>query len=112
LQGKIPGAQIYKSTGAPGAELGSSFAGSGSINGDISPLYVIDGVTSAIIASAPGLDRVTRSGGGGFAFATLEDPVNRIADLNPDEIEGHRGPQRIICFGDLWIEGIRWRKSS
>nr|MDP9178916.1 SusC/RagA family TonB-linked outer membrane protein [Gemmatimonadota bacterium] len=87
LQGKIPGAQIYKSTGAPGGGTRVIIRGSGSINGDISPLYVIDGVIVSDAAFAPGLDRVTRSGGGGFAWPTLEDPVNRIADINPDQIE-------------------------
>ena len=87
LQGKIPGAQIYKSTGAPGGGTRVIIRGSGSINGDISPLYVIDGVIVSDAAFAPGLDRVTRAGGGGFSAFSQEDPVNRIADINPDEIE-------------------------
>ena len=88
LQGKIPGAQIQQNTGAPGGGNRIRIRGTSSILGNAQPLYVVDGVITSDVAIAPGTNRVTRASG-----ATLitqpnqENPINRIADLNPDDIE-------------------------
>lgn len=44
LQGKIPGLQIIAPSGRPGADVTVRIRGSSSINGDNSPLIVVDGV--------------------------------------------------------------------
>ncbi|MFT3911145.1 MAG: SusC/RagA family TonB-linked outer membrane protein [Ferruginibacter sp.] len=44
LQGKVPGITVLSSSGAPGTSAGIFIRGQGSIQGDVSPLYVVDGI--------------------------------------------------------------------
>lgn len=78
LQGKLPGADIWKNSGAPGGGVQVRLRGITSINASADPLYVVDGVIVSDVAVPANLSEVT----GGE-----DDPVNRIADLNPSEIE-------------------------
>ena len=88
LQGKIPGAQIQQNTGAPGGGNRIRIRGTSSILGNAQPLYVVDGMIASDVAIAPGTNRVTRaSGATALAIPSQENPVNRIADINPDDIE-------------------------
>lgn len=88
LQGKIPGAQIQQNTGAPGGGNRIRIRGTSSILGNAQPLYVVDGVITSDVAIAPGTNRLTRAGGAtAITTPSQENPVNRIADLNPDDIE-------------------------
>jgi TonB-linked SusC/RagA family outer membrane protein len=88
LQGKIPGAQIQQNTGAPGGGNRIRIRGTSSILGNAQPLYVVDGVIASDVAIAPGTNRVTRaSGATALSIPSQENPVNRIADINPDDIE-------------------------
>jgi TonB-dependent starch-binding outer membrane protein SusC len=85
LQGKIPGAVISTNSGAPGGGAQVQLRGVTSINASSSPLYVIDGVLANNAAVLTGLNSITAAGGG---MASMQDqPVNRIADLNPADIE-------------------------
>lgn len=47
LQGRAAGVQVTNSTGAPGGSVRIRIRGSNSINGDNSPLYVVDGFIGA-----------------------------------------------------------------
>ena len=87
LQGKVAGAQIQQNTGAPGGGNRIRLRGTSSILGNATPLYVVDGVITSDVAIAPGTNRVTRAAGSAIAVSSQESPVNRIADLNPDDIE-------------------------
>ena len=88
LQGKIAGAQIQQNTGAPGGGNRIRLRGTSSILGNSQPLYVIDGVIASDVAIAPGTNRVSRAGGAtAITVVSQENPVNRIADINPDDIE-------------------------
>jgi TonB-linked SusC/RagA family outer membrane protein len=78
LQGKLTGADIWKNSGAPGGGVQVRLRGITSINASADPLYVVDGVIVSDVAIPANLPQVT----GGE-----DDPVNRIADLNPSEIE-------------------------
>jgi TonB-linked SusC/RagA family outer membrane protein len=89
LQGKIAGAQIQSNTGAPGGGNRIRIRGISSILGNSQPLYVVDGVIASDVAIAPGTNRITKASGSvTIAVPSQENPVNRIADLNPDDIEG------------------------
>ncbi len=44
LQGRVPGVTVLSSSGAPGTSAGIFIRGQGSIQGDISPLYIVDGI--------------------------------------------------------------------
>jgi hypothetical protein len=48
-------------------------------------------------------------GRGGGNASNQDNPVNRIADLNPNDIERIRSPQRRLRRRDLWRPGDQWR---
>jgi TonB-linked SusC/RagA family outer membrane protein len=87
LQGKVAGAQIQQNTGAPGGGNRIRLRGITSLISTANPLYVVDGVVTADIGIAPGLNKITLASGTGIAVSSQESPVNRIADLNPNDIE-------------------------
>jgi TonB-dependent starch-binding outer membrane protein SusC len=86
LQGKIPGALIQANSGAPGGGIQVNLRGVSTINGDVNNLFVIDGVVVSNDAIPNGADAVTAAQSGGNP-RNQDNPVNRIADLNPEDIE-------------------------
>lgn len=78
LQGKVLGASINMNNGAPGGGGQIQIRGVSSILGSGEPLFVIDGVISSNDARSNGSASVTRG---------QDNNVNRLADLNPAEIE-------------------------
>ena len=87
FQGKIAGAQISQSTGAPGGGNRIRIRGISSILGSAQPLYVVDGVIVSDVAIGSGTNKVTRAAGSSISVGNQENPANRIADLNPNDIE-------------------------
>ena len=87
LQGKIAGTQISTSTGAPGGGNRVRIRGISSILGSAQPLYVVDGVIVSDVSIGNGTNKVTRAAGTAISSVSQESPVNRIADLNPNDIE-------------------------
>src|SRR5438105_1442117 len=74
--------------GAPGGGSVVNLRGVTSIIGKFTPLYVVDGVIVSDAAIPPGTNLLTKSYGNGLSIAGVQDnPVNRIADLNPDNVE-------------------------
>ncbi len=86
LQGKIPGALIQSNSGAPGGGIQVNLRGVSTINGDVNNLFVIDGVVVSNDAIPNGADAVTAAQAGGNP-RNQDNAVNRIADLNPEDIE-------------------------
>ncbi|HEX7337125.1 MAG TPA: SusC/RagA family TonB-linked outer membrane protein [Gemmatimonadales bacterium] len=86
LQGKIPGALIQSNSGAPGGGIQVNLRGVSTINADVNPLFVIDGIVVSNEAIPNGADAVTAAQAGGNP-RNQDNPVNRIADLNPEDIE-------------------------
>lgn len=86
LQGKLAGANLQFNSGAPGGGAQLRLRGISTINGQSSPLYVIDGVVISNIAVSSGTNAITAAAAGGNA-STQDNPVNRISDLNPNDIE-------------------------
>jgi TonB-linked SusC/RagA family outer membrane protein len=88
LQGKVTGARINMNTGAPGGGGQIQIRGTTSILGNGEPLFVIDGVIMSNASIAGGANTLTRAGGAGTNIASVQDNrTNRLADLNPNEIE-------------------------
>ncbi|NUO38307.1 MAG: SusC/RagA family TonB-linked outer membrane protein [Gemmatimonadaceae bacterium] len=85
LQGKVPGAVISQNSGAPGGGSQVQLRGVTSLNAASSPLYVIDGVLVNNSQIGSGVNSITAAGGG--ITNSQDQPVNRIADLNPADIE-------------------------
>jgi TonB-dependent starch-binding outer membrane protein SusC len=86
LQGKIPGALIQANSGAPGGGIQVNLRGVSTIVGEVNNLFVIDGVVVSNDAIPNGADAVTAAQAGGNP-RNQDNPVNRIADLNPEDIE-------------------------
>jgi len=88
LQGKIPGALIEQNNGgAPGGGLQIQIRGVTSINADASPLYVIDGVVIDNETINSGENAITGAGNNTITQDSEDNSPNRIADLNPNDIE-------------------------
>ena len=86
LQGKIPGALIQANSGAPGGGIQVSLRGVSTINASTDPLFVVDGVVISNDAIPNGADAVTAAQAGGNP-RNQDNPTNRIADINPEDIE-------------------------
>ncbi len=86
LQGKIPGANISQNSGAPGGGIQVSMRGVSTINAGAEPLFVVDGIVVANSQIPNGADAVTAAQAGGNP-RNQDNPTNRIADLNPEDIE-------------------------
>ncbi len=87
LQGKIAGTHISTSTGAPGGGNRVRIRGISSILGSTQPLYVIDGVIVSDVSIGSGTNKVTGAAGNAISVVNQEAPVNRISDINPNDVE-------------------------
>jgi len=118
LQGKIPGAVISSNNGgAPGGGLQIQVRGVTSINGNALPLYVVDGVIVNNETVNADENAINQSGGGqtstGVATAGAPSPqdngINRIADINPDDIESLevlKGASAAAIYGSKASAGV------
>jgi TonB-linked SusC/RagA family outer membrane protein len=112
LQGKIPGAIVSTNSGAPGGGTQVQLRGVNTILSNFQPIYVVDGVIVNNSALQNGLNVITQaSRSGGVAnFASSQDQmVNRIADLNPNDIESVqvlKGPSATSIYGSVGANGV------
>ncbi|WP_342374744.1 SusC/RagA family TonB-linked outer membrane protein [Myxococcus stipitatus] len=109
LQGKIAGANIQSNSGAPGGGIQMRLRGVSTINGSTAPLYVIDGVLVSDAAIASGIFVVTESVRGSNPNATQDNQVNRIADINPNDIESIevlKGASAAAIYGSKAANGV------
>src|SRR5438876_2252268 len=90
MQGKALGAVISMNSGAPGGGAQVQIRGITSILGNGQPLFVMDGVIISNDAISDGANSITGAGtrttSAGIG-GTQDALVNRLADLNPEEIE-------------------------
>jgi TonB-dependent starch-binding outer membrane protein SusC len=111
LQGKVPGAVIQQNNGgAPGGGLQIQIRGITSINANASPLYVIDGVVLDNDTFNPGINAVTGADNQEGVGPDMQDNgVNRIADLNPEDIESIevlKGASASAIYGSKASSGV------
>jgi TonB-linked SusC/RagA family outer membrane protein len=108
LQGKVPGATITQNSGAPGGGVQIMIRGVSTINAGFQPLYVIDGVIIDNSTIANGLNVVSQSARGNFS-SSQDQPTNRAADLNPNDIENIqilKGPSASSIYGSRGSNGV------
>ncbi|MGN6107307.1 MAG: SusC/RagA family TonB-linked outer membrane protein [Kofleriaceae bacterium] len=108
LQGKLAGANLQFNSGAPGGGAQLRLRGISTINGQSSPLYVIDGVVVSNVAVPSGSNAITGAAAGGSA-SNQDNPVNRIADLNPNDIEQIevlKGASAAALYGSKASNGV------
>ena len=82
LQGKVIGASINMNNGAPGGGGQIQIRGQSSLIGRIEPLIIIDGVAISNATRSNRMAVVT-----GSLNAGEENGTNRLADINPNDIE-------------------------
>lgn len=87
LQGKLTGANIINNTGAPGGGISVKLRGITTITGSSEPLYIVDGIYMDNSAISAGTNPVTQARTNGQVADDQDNPSNRIADLNPEDIE-------------------------
>ncbi len=87
LYGKFKGANISASSGAPGGGISMRLRGVTSIFGDQQPLFIVDGVYIDNSSVSLGNNIVSQAAGGGNPSTNQDDASNRIADIDPEDIE-------------------------
>lgn len=111
LAGKFAGAQITAASGAPGGGMSVKLRGVTSINGQGQPLYIIDGVyVNNNSVYAGGLNEISNAAGGGASSTDSQDNAsNRIADINPDDIQNIeilKGASASAIYGSRAAAGV------
>ena len=110
LQGKVVGARINMNSGAPGGGGQIQFRGVTSVLGNGEPLYVIDGVLMSNASIASGANTLTRAAGAAGNIASAQDNrTNRLADINPSEIEDVqvlKGAAASALYGSRATNGV------
>ncbi|TAJ54431.1 MAG: SusC/RagA family TonB-linked outer membrane protein [Chitinophagaceae bacterium] len=108
LQGRVSGLTITPTTGAAGASSQIVLRGFNSLSLSNSPLFVVDG----IIMDNSTVDE-TSNGGSSLGLASdrpnrNNDYTNRIADINPNDIESVtvlKGPEATALYGSQASSG-------
>ena len=109
LQGKVAGADIQTNSGAPGGGVQVRMRGITSINAPAEPLYVVDGVIMSDVAIPSNQNAVTGASQGSNPTVNQDAQVNRIADLNPadiDRIEVLKGAAASSIYGVRASNGV------
>jgi len=109
LQGKVLGASIRANSGAPGGGMQLQLRGVTSINGSSEPLYVVDGVIVSNVAIPSNQNAVTKATQGSNQSLTQDNQVNRIADINPNDIENIevlKGASASAIYGSRASNGV------
>ncbi len=109
LEGKIPGAYINANSGAPGGGITVKLRGVTSVYGNTQPLYVVDGVFIDNSSTSAGLNAVTSAARGGLPTSTQDNPSNRIADIDPQDIENIeilKGASAAAIYGSKAAAGV------
>ncbi|UZD22771.1 SusC/RagA family TonB-linked outer membrane protein [Algoriphagus halophytocola] len=104
LYGKVAGATIRSNGGAPGGGMSIQLRGISSLIGASQPLIIVDGVY--INNSFQSTGRAAVSGAGG---SNQDDGSNRLADLNPADIENIevlKGPSAAAIYGTRANAGV------
>lgn len=105
LSGKIPGVNIRSNSGAPGGGFNVQMRGISTLGaGSSQPLYIIDGVYVNNSTISNGRYQATGATGAGE-----DNGGNRLADLNPDDIESIevlKGPSAAAIYGQRANAGV------
>ena len=112
LQGKFAGADIGQNNGAPGGGNIVRMRGVTSVIGTFQPLYVVDGVIVSNQEIGRGTNLLTRAFTSQGIIPTVDNQdnaINRIADLNPNDIENVevlKGASASAIYGSKAANGV------
>jgi TonB-linked SusC/RagA family outer membrane protein len=108
LYGKFTGANISANSGAPGGGISVKLRGITSLVANSQPLFIVDGVYFDNSSINAGLNVVSRAAGQG-SILFQDDPSNRVADLDPqdiDRIEILKGASAAAIYGSRAAGGV------
>ena len=108
LAGRIAGATVSQNSGAPGGGNQIRLRGVTSVFGSADPLYVVDGVIVSNETIQSGLNAITSAARSSNA-SNQDNGVNRIADLNPNDIESLevlKGASASAIYGSKAANGV------
>jgi TonB-linked SusC/RagA family outer membrane protein len=110
LNGKVVGANINSTSGAPGGGVSVQLRGVSTITGNVQPLYVIDGVYAVSTEIGNGAGSASFTGASsGTGRTTQDNGTNRISDINPADIESIeilKGPSAAAIYGQRANAGV------
>jgi TonB-linked SusC/RagA family outer membrane protein len=109
LAGKFSGAEIKANSGAPGGGISMRLRGVTSIFGDQQPLFIVDGVYVDNSTIGLGNNIVSQAAGGGNPSTNQDDASNRIADIDPEDIENVeilKGASAAAIYGSRAAGGV------
>ncbi|NVO29911.1 SusC/RagA family TonB-linked outer membrane protein [Hymenobacter lapidiphilus] len=110
LSGKIVGANIAQTSGAPGGGISVQLRGLSTLTGSNQPLYIIDGVYAISAEVGNGAGSAAFTGASGGAGRTNQDNgTNRLSDLNPSDIESItvlKGSSAAAIYGQRANAGV------
>ncbi|MBX2828635.1 MAG: SusC/RagA family TonB-linked outer membrane protein [Flavobacteriaceae bacterium] len=104
LYGKVTGVNITASSGAPGGGFALRLRGISSINGNNQPLIIVDGVYINNVEIPSGLRFAS-----GANRPNEENAANRLADLDPNDIEDIeilKGSSAAAIYGQRGNAGV------
>jgi TonB-dependent SusC/RagA subfamily outer membrane receptor len=108
MRGKVTGANITSNSGAPGGGIKMRLRGVSTIIGNSDPLFILDGVMVSNATIPGGVNAVTQGEKGNIA-SSQEDALNRIADINPNDIESIqilKGAAASAMYGSKASNGV------
>ncbi len=109
LYGKMTGVSMNSNSGAPGGGVNVNFRGITTLGaGSSQPLYIIDGVYMNNSAIRNGRSEANQAGSGS-STVNQDDAANRLADLNPDDVERVevlKGPSAAAIYGTRANAGV------
>ncbi|MDQ6887536.1 MAG: SusC/RagA family TonB-linked outer membrane protein [Gemmatimonadota bacterium] len=109
LQGKVAGLSVSSNSGAPGGGNQVRLRGVTSVFGSSDPLYVVDGVIVSNDALQPGTNAITSANRNTSNATNQDNGVNRISDLNPNDIESVevlKGASASAIYGSKASNGV------
>jgi len=108
LYGKFTGANISANSGAPGGGISVKLRGITSLVANSQPLFIVDGVYFDNSSINAGLNVISKAAGQG-SILFQDDPSNRVADLDPqdiDRIEILKGASAAAIYGSRAAGGV------
>jgi TonB-linked SusC/RagA family outer membrane protein len=108
LYGKFTGSNISANSGAPGGGISIKLRGITSLVANSQPLYIVDGVYYDNSSINPGLNVISKAAGQG-STNFQDNPSNRIADLDPEDIERVeilKGASAAAIYGSKAAAGV------
>lgn len=109
LYGKFKGAEVKATSGAPGGGFSIKMRGISSLFANSQPLYIVDGVFMNNSTVSSGTNLVSEAAGGGNTATNQDDAANRIADLDPEDIENIeilKGASAAAIYGSRAAGGV------